>query len=231
MRASKSAPSKKTLRFALLPAHLAADRNESPDPLSLSAVTPTAILRRPDRVVVKTENPEMTDDETNGTELPDSSSAMSEELTNFNDGEWVLNRTLKSVIGLPNAHRHKRAKTPFDIEAVMAERKAEAAAAALVDSRNTTLDQEPDILPSIELGTRPVEQLSNLQHDASRASALRKGLFSRSPTKPGDKQTLGDRPSTTWEIHRNFLRAWEAQKDEARRMAAVIAEGEDVLWG
>ncbi|KAK1621882.1 hypothetical protein BDP81DRAFT_400784 [Colletotrichum phormii] len=227
---------KKTVRVAYLASRLAADRNQSPDPLSVSAVTPPAILRRPKRALVKAEEIDSPDGATAESDFNDSSSNISEEPPRSEDGEWVSTHTLKSVVGHPHAYRYKKAKTPFDIEEVIATRKAERKANTAETKAFENISAEDGAVFFLaEEATPPPEQMPDYHAgtlpDSSHTFAAQMSSLSRSPVIPGDKQTLGGRKATAWEIHRKFLRVQAAQRDEAQRMAAVIAQGEDVIWG
>ncbi|KXH68853.1 hypothetical protein CSAL01_13518 [Colletotrichum salicis] len=227
---------KKTVRVAYLSSRLAADRNQSPDPLSVSDVTPPAILRRPKRALVKTEEIDSPDDAMAKSDFNDSSSNISEEPPRSDDGEWVSTHTPKSVIGHPHAHRCKKAKTPFDIEEVIATTKAERKAnTAETEAFESISAEDGAVFISVEEATPPPEQMPDYHAggvpDSSNTSAAQISSLSRLPVISGDKQILGCRKATAWEIHRKFLRVQAAQRDEAQRMAAVIAQGEDVIWG
>ncbi|KAK2052107.1 hypothetical protein LY76DRAFT_688043 [Colletotrichum caudatum] len=224
-RISKNSPSKVTNRVGCLAAHLIDDRNESPDPITFSPVTLTNAFPCSKRAANKTSPAVAPDSETSDIDSANSSSDISEEPEEpprFNARERVSTRTSYFVIGHPNAYRYKRARTPFDIEAVMEERKEDEKAAE-------TRAKDSGILPSTEDADGNTDAsiyLSNTCATEKRASSL-----STRAVKSIARKIPKDNKSAIWEVNRAFMRALEAQRDEATKMAAVIAEGEDLLWG
>ncbi|KAK1658006.1 hypothetical protein BDP55DRAFT_720981, partial [Colletotrichum godetiae] len=122
--------------------------SQSPDPLSVSAITPPAILRCPKRALIKTEEIDLPGDATVESDVNDSPSGI------------LKSRSNLTMASHPHAHRYKKAKTPFDIEEVIAKREAEREAnRADAESSENISTEDGVVFFSVEEATPPPEQL------------------------------------------------------------------------